>query len=116
MRFRLFVAADVMGVAVGAIGQFAHTALATGMVYFCTWGPDCQRFHDIVDETITLDEIGERRRGHQLFSPDVQCWPLACLEAFNDILDQYSEKGECAAPVNKCRLFSGKTSTTVLSV
>ena len=57
MRFRLFVAADVMGVAVDVIGEFAHSALTRGMVYFCAWGPDCERFHDIVDETITLDEL-----------------------------------------------------------
>lgn len=60
-RFRLFVAADVMGVAVDVIGEFAHSALAKGMVHFCAWGPDCERFHDIVDEIVTLDEIGERR-------------------------------------------------------
>ena len=28
MRFRLFVAADLMGVAVDVIGKFAHTALS----------------------------------------------------------------------------------------
>jgi len=46
---------------VDGVGEIAHSALAKGMVYFCVWGPDCGRFHDIVDETVTLDEIGERR-------------------------------------------------------
>ena len=26
------------------------------MVYFCGWGPGCERFHDIVDEIIVADE------------------------------------------------------------
>ena len=31
------------------------------MVYFCAWGPDCERLHDIFDEVIVKDELGERR-------------------------------------------------------
>ena len=25
------------------------------MVYFCAWGPDCERFHDVVDAVIVGD-------------------------------------------------------------
>jgi len=31
------------------------------MVYFCAWSRDCERLHDIVDEVVAEDDIGERR-------------------------------------------------------
>jgi hypothetical protein len=31
------------------------------MVHFCAWGRDCERFHDIVDEVIVADDMGEHR-------------------------------------------------------
>ena len=30
------------------------------MVYFCSWGPECERFHDIVDEVIIGDDLSEQ--------------------------------------------------------
>jgi hypothetical protein len=60
-RFRLFVAADVSEVSVDAISEFASAALSRGMVYFCAWGRECERLHDIVDEVIVGDDLGERR-------------------------------------------------------
>jgi hypothetical protein len=59
-RFRLFVAADVTRASTELISEFAHSALKSGMVYFCAWGPDCERFHNIVDEVVVEDDIGER--------------------------------------------------------
>jgi hypothetical protein len=59
-RFRLFVAADVTGLSTKLISEFAVAALKSGMVYFCAWGPGCERFHDIVDEVVVEDEIGQR--------------------------------------------------------
>jgi hypothetical protein len=59
-RFRLFVAADVTGCTTEAISEFAVGALKNGMLYFCAWCPDCERFHDIVDEQIVMDDIGEK--------------------------------------------------------
>jgi low affinity Fe/Cu permease len=60
-RFRLFVAADISDVSVHAISEFASAALSQGMVYFSAWGRDCERLHDIIDEVIVEDEIGEHR-------------------------------------------------------
>jgi hypothetical protein len=60
-RFRLFVAADISNVSTDLVSQFAAAALHRGMVYFCAWGRDCERFHDIVDEVIAEDGLGERR-------------------------------------------------------
>jgi len=60
-RFRLFVAANVSDISVDTISDFASAALSKGMVYFSAWGRDCERFHDIVDEVIVEDDLGERR-------------------------------------------------------
>ena len=51
-RFRLLVAADVKSAKTQVISDFALSALKRGMVYFCSWGPGCERFHDIVDEDV----------------------------------------------------------------
>jgi len=61
-RFRLFVAADSTRNSVEEISHFSEIALTRGMVYFCGWGPGCERFHDILDEVIVGDEtVGQNR-------------------------------------------------------
>jgi hypothetical protein len=60
-RFRLFVAADVNGIDRSVLSDFALAALKQGMVYFCAWGRDCERFHDVLDQIIAKDEAGDRR-------------------------------------------------------
>jgi hypothetical protein len=60
-RFRLFVAADTTHSTTDEISDFVEAALGKGMVYFCAWGPGCGRFHDIVDEILVGDDLGERR-------------------------------------------------------
>src|SRR3954464_10258879 len=60
-HFRLLVAADIERVPAELASRFAFSALSKGMVYFCAWGPRCSRFHDIVDEAIVADQIGDRR-------------------------------------------------------
>jgi hypothetical protein len=64
-RFRLFVAADSTRNTVDEISHFSEAALTRGMVYFCGWGPGCERFHDIVDEIMVGDEVF----GHNRFTP-----------------------------------------------
>jgi hypothetical protein len=59
-RFRLFVAADITNLDAKIVAEFGRAALRNGTVYFCVWGPDCERFHDIVDELIAADDQGER--------------------------------------------------------
>jgi hypothetical protein len=29
------------------------------MVYFCSWGPGCERFHDTADTVIAEDQVGQ---------------------------------------------------------
>ena len=60
-RFRLFVAADVTRANTQAVSDFAFAALKRGMVYFCSWGPGCERFHDIVDEVMIGDDLTEQQ-------------------------------------------------------
>jgi hypothetical protein len=60
-RFRLLVAADSSKLSVQVISDFALAALEHGMVYFCSWGPGCERFHDIVDEVVMEDDLAERK-------------------------------------------------------
>ncbi|MGB9463522.1 MAG: hypothetical protein WBR10_00280 [Candidatus Acidiferrum sp.] len=55
------MAADVTGATTDIISEFAYAALRRGMVYFCAWGPDCERFHDLVDEVVVEDDLGERQ-------------------------------------------------------
>lgn len=41
---------DARGVSAGGISRFARDLIDAGVVYFCTWGPDCERVHDLIDE------------------------------------------------------------------
>lgn len=60
-RFRLLVAADASKLSVQVISDFALAALEHGMVYFCSWGPGCDRFHDIVDQVGIADDLTHRQ-------------------------------------------------------
>ena len=60
-RFRLFVAANTIELDTQVLSSFALSALDHGMVYFCSWGPDCERFHDIVDQVIVKDDLNEHK-------------------------------------------------------
>ncbi len=42
-----------------AWNTFARRAADQGMAYFSTWGPDCERLHDIMDETVVAWEVIE---------------------------------------------------------
>ena len=41
---------DATDVAVDTIFRLARHLIDGGGVYFCTWGPDCERVHDLIDE------------------------------------------------------------------
>ena len=60
-RFRLFVAADISDTSIDAVSEFASSALSRGIVYFCAWGRDCERFHDVVDDIVLKDTLNDRR-------------------------------------------------------
>jgi hypothetical protein len=50
---------NATGVGDAAIRAFARRLLDAGAVYFATWGPDCQRVHDLIDAERPTDEPGE---------------------------------------------------------
>jgi hypothetical protein len=47
--FIAFLAADAVGVDAVILAEFSRRLLRTGCVYFCAWGSDCERVHDIFD-------------------------------------------------------------------
>jgi hypothetical protein len=49
-RFGLFLACDATEVPDDALYAIAGKALASGATYIVTWGPDCERVHDIFDD------------------------------------------------------------------
>jgi hypothetical protein len=89
-RFRLFVAADTTRATTDQISDFAEAGLERGAVYFCAWGPGCERFHDIFDQV----EIGTPR-----FAPptpnDVVMTTWHDHETLEEALEFYAS---CAVP------------------
>jgi hypothetical protein len=55
-HFVAFLAADFTGIEHAAIADLGARLVSHGCVYFCIWGPDCQRAHDIIDESCTAIE------------------------------------------------------------
>ncbi len=49
-HFVAFLAVDASAIGTNVISKFAKDLLQSGCVYFCAWGSDCERVHDIFDE------------------------------------------------------------------
>ena len=95
-RFRLLVAADVKSVNTLVISDFALAALKRGMVYFCSWGPGCERFHDIVDGVV----VGDDGTGQEFSGPnrsDVVMTTWHDDETLEEALDFFAT---CAVPTD----------------
>jgi hypothetical protein len=54
-HFVCFCAMDARAMSADELGEFCSRLLHLGCAYPCTWGPDCQRVHDIMDEEIVGD-------------------------------------------------------------
>ena len=48
-HFIAFLAADASGVDAAVLAEFSRKLLRAGCVYFCAWGADCERVHDVFD-------------------------------------------------------------------
>lgn len=48
--FAALIAWDSRGSDVATISRLARCLIDAGGVCFCSWGPDCERVHDIIDE------------------------------------------------------------------
>ncbi|MDA1015591.1 MAG: hypothetical protein O3A00_14205 [Planctomycetota bacterium] len=46
----ILIAWDATNASPDAISSLARQLINAGGVYFCTWGADCERVHDIIDE------------------------------------------------------------------
>jgi hypothetical protein len=60
--FGLFVVSDSSRVSIDSISDVAESALRSGLVYLCAWGPDCERVHDIFDEVIVGENPNETEK------------------------------------------------------
>ena len=50
-HFGCMIAWDARGASVDQVSALVDPLIKLGAVYFCVWGPDCERVHDIVDES-----------------------------------------------------------------
>ena len=48
-HFIAFLAADASGIDAAVLAEFSRRLLRAGCVYFCAWGADCERVHDVFD-------------------------------------------------------------------
>ena len=57
-RFVALLVADTTQSDAKTLSGFAESLLASGCVYFCAWGPGCERAHDIMDEcSLEIDPV-----------------------------------------------------------
>src|SRR5262245_51266114 len=50
--FGILLVCDARTVENAVMAKIADSLLANGMKYFCSWGEECERMHDLVDEVI----------------------------------------------------------------
>ncbi len=55
--YLLLVCADSSTCSVAEICVLVDAAIDTRCAFFCAWGPDCERVHDIYDETCVIREV-----------------------------------------------------------
>ena len=55
----ILLAGDADGISTDIISETAVHFLASGLSYICTWGPDCERVHDIFDQSYVGDGTTE---------------------------------------------------------
>ena len=57
-HFIAFLAADSTGIDASALSEFSRRLLQAGCTYFCVWGADCERVHDIFDgECVDVEPV-----------------------------------------------------------
>lgn len=57
--FVLFLACEATQIDTETLGKFADRTIDQGLAYVCAWGGDCERVHDIFDETEVMRCIGK---------------------------------------------------------
>ena len=62
--FAFFVAMDARNIADDEIARAATKLLSRGLVFLSAWGPDCERVHDLFDQSAF--EINEKLTGNDV--------------------------------------------------
>ena len=57
-QFIVFVACDATNIDDEYLQAFARSALNSGAVYLCAWGPDCQRIENAFDHLVETGQAG----------------------------------------------------------
>jgi hypothetical protein len=55
-KFACLCAMDARSMSSDALSAFCSHLIRLGCAYFCVWGPDCERVHDIMDEEVVGDK------------------------------------------------------------
>ena len=55
----ILLVGDAAGIWTHIISEVADHLLASGLCYICIWGPDCERVHDIFDQSYVGDGTTE---------------------------------------------------------
>jgi hypothetical protein len=55
--FVAFIAWDSCNASASEMASLARMLLDAGCVYFCCWGPGCERIHDVIDEEYARDGL-----------------------------------------------------------
>lgn len=89
-HFTLLLAMDATAIDDESIREAFGPLIANGLAYFCAWGPDCERVHDITDQV---------RDSHDpaLGSDGIMMTTWHKNETLNDAVDFFTM---CAVPVN----------------
>ena len=56
-QFALLVCADFQEISTDDISYAAEALLEKGIFWFCAWGTDCERAHDICDEVVCYKDV-----------------------------------------------------------
>ena len=57
-HFIAFLAADASEIDAKVLAEFSRRLIRAGCVYFCAWGGDCERVHDVFDgECLNIDPV-----------------------------------------------------------
>ena len=62
-QFVCLLAMDATGTPAADLSLLCSRVLNGGCAYFCTWGPDCQRVHDLMDEEVVGPNPPQTDRG-----------------------------------------------------
>jgi hypothetical protein len=57
--FGVLLACDASNIEDPVVVNLARSLIANGMRYFCSWGSDCERVHDLVDSVIIENDETE---------------------------------------------------------